>query len=633
MINKKTYLLFFFIIIIFSLLFEYTDIVFNLPQSNASWRQADCASFALNYYQNGMNFFEPRVHNVLTNEGHAVGECPLIYYFVAILYNIFGPHEVIYKIVTLIIFFLGLCALLRLTYRLTSNIIISFIVPLIVFSIPMIMMYAVSFLPDIASFSFLLIAWDYFYKYKMYSKVKNFWLSMLFFALATLLKATAGFSFIALGVMYSLELLNWNNSDKLFRHKIHNVLGFIIVLVVVLGWYSWAVAYNERYGVSFLGTKSWPGWPIWEISNENFIGTITSFFFYSGSMFNLIMVGVFFLTIIFIFHNDKYLDGFLKSIIILLLIATISFIAYFFGGMKDQAYYYVNLSFLPLLTFIASIIIIKNKYKEIFSSKIFISLLLVLLLYNVYEAKTSLKTYFHGGKMHEKLNNNLYDPELRNFIKNLGINTHDKIISIPDITPNVSLYLINRPGWTNYYGIEYTPLKIIQTIKSGAKYLIVSDTSVFFLPGIKQFMNDYLGHFNNIYVYKLPALQKISLVTSDKNYVSADVENEGEFFANRAFAQNWETFVMFNLGDSKIGLLADNNKYCSALLDKGDILVANKDELKEWETFEIIDLGQSKIALRAFNGKYVCADRNKQNRLIARSEQIGEWEIFRIERK
>ena len=48
-----------------------------------------------------MIFFKPEIHSLVSDDktsGYAVGEFPIIYYFTAIAYNIFGPKEIILRI-------------------------------------------------------------------------------------------------------------------------------------------------------------------------------------------------------------------------------------------------------------------------------------------------------------------------------------------------------------------------------------------------------------------------------------------------------------------------------------------------------------------------------------------------------
>ena len=624
------------LVILFAFFYEYNHLIFYLPQSNASWRQADCASFTLNFYQHGMHFFKPHVHNVLSNDGSAVGECPILYYFIAILYHIFGPHEVIFKIVTVFIFFFALSGLFRITFRLTGDLFASYLLPLIFLSTPLLMIYAISYLPDVTALSFCLLGWDQMLKYRADQKIKSFYFSMLFFVLGAWLKANSAISFIAIGAMFFIELNEWGSWGQqtvMFKQKVKNIVGFIVALGLIIGWYAWAVYYNDAHQVSFLGTQSWPGWPIWELDPENYSSTVISFYFNAFNMFNIVSVVLFFFLLPFVLLNRTYLDGFLRGIVLLLLIGVPMFFAYFFLGMRDQVYYYVNLAILPIFVFIASIVIMKKKYEKIYYSTVFKILLVGFLFYNVSEAKSSLKKFYHGGKFHERLNKNFYDAGFRPFIDKIGIGKTDRVISIPDITPNVSLYVINRPGWSNFNYSEFSPVIIDECITKGAKYLVISDSSMYAIAGMDNYTKDCVGKFGNIYVYKLPQVVKINLLAGNGKYVTADLGSSSQICANRDSPGQWEAFIPLDLGDNKIALKAVNGKYISAEFNHFGQLAATRDEAKNWETFIKVVLPDGKIALKADNGKYVSINSTSDGQLKATSDSIGKSERFVVIKK
>ena len=98
----------------FAFIYQFDDILFMRPQSVHQWRQCDCLSFALNYYNEDVNFFTPQLHFLAGDgTGKTVSDCPLIYYSVAQLWKVFGYHEFIYRLLVLIICFVGLLLLMR----------------------------------------------------------------------------------------------------------------------------------------------------------------------------------------------------------------------------------------------------------------------------------------------------------------------------------------------------------------------------------------------------------------------------------------------------------------------------------------------------------------------------------------
>jgi hypothetical protein len=260
-------------------------------QSMHDWRQADCASFAMMYYEHGMNFFEPKVYNLLMGGGHAAGEFPILYYFVAILYKIFGPNEFIFRVVFTLIFFVGLISLFHVVKRLTSSLFLAFLIPLLLFSSPLIMFFANNYLCDVSALSFVFVGLNFILKYRESSKTQAFWFSMFFFLLAALLKLNSAICFVAILGLFFFEFVGWakfgRDSGKMFTHTRTNIIGVLAVLLLTIGWYQWAIFYNEAHSTSFLGTKSWPGWPVWEASNTDMLATINAFFSYSTQIFHL----------------------------------------------------------------------------------------------------------------------------------------------------------------------------------------------------------------------------------------------------------------------------------------------------------------------------------------------------------
>jgi hypothetical protein len=248
-----------------------------------------------------------------------------------------------------------------------------------------------------------------------------------------------------------------------------------------------------------------------------------------------------------------------------------------------------------------------------------------------------LDVFYHNGIRNERFNENLYTPGFRQFIDSIGIGKNDKVISTPDPTPDVSLYLINRPGWSNYRfpeigNITYNPVGISRTIDEGAHYLIISDTSAAFLiPGVKLFPKKYMGHYGNIYIYKLPGQKMTTLRSSDGAYIFSGHDAARNLTANKNKTEILETFSIIDLGTNKIALKAGNDKFVSTLPDQGGILSASKDVIDKWETFEKMESGSNRFALKAANGKMVTCDRNQGGRLIANGELTDDPETLELQ--
>jgi len=90
-------------------------------------------------------------------------------------------------------------------------------------------------------------------------------------------------------------------------------------------------------------------------------------------------------------------------------------------------------------------------------------------------------------------------------LKSIGINKEYKVLSISDNSINISLYMMNFKGWTNYR-VDYDPSVLKQKINQDARYLFVSDTVSYQQQSLLPFLNNKMGRFTNISIYRLDSL-------------------------------------------------------------------------------------------------------------------------------
>ncbi|NJK95286.1 MAG: hypothetical protein HC905_10550 [Bacteroidales bacterium] len=220
------------------------------------WRQADCASLALMYYQNGMNFFEPQTHNLTSDSGKtgyvAPSEVPLLYYFIAILYKIFGYHDFIFRLVNTLIFLTGLYYLFRWILLVTKSTFWGIAGSLLFFTSPVLVYYGNNFLTNSASLAFSIVGWYLFFLYRENSKVKHFYLSIAIFGLASCMKITAGFSFFALfGIFFLDKLKIMRLPQPAFPKGILPWISFAFALLIPVSWIVYAHYYNQQHTTGY----------------------------------------------------------------------------------------------------------------------------------------------------------------------------------------------------------------------------------------------------------------------------------------------------------------------------------------------------------------------------------------------
>jgi hypothetical protein len=85
----------------------------------------------------------------------------------------------------------------------------------------------------------------------------------------------------------------------------------------------------------------------------------------------------------------------------------------------------------------------------------------------------------------------------------LGIGMDDKVISIPDISINGTLYYMNRKGFTEFGSDLSNADGFYKRIEDGAKYLIVNDTSILSREYLAPFIQNEIGRYENIRIFNI----------------------------------------------------------------------------------------------------------------------------------
>jgi hypothetical protein len=105
---------------------------------------------------------------------------------------------------------------------------------------------------------------------------------------------------------------------------------------------------------------------------------------------------------------------------------------------------------------------------------------------------------------------------IRGFLDSLHIEKDAKIICTPDPSPNHMLYLLNRQGWSDLYGMNSDSLKIANHIRQGAKYLFVYEGIPEEYQELNYFIDELIGKKGVLWVYSLKGFGEISENTNAK---------------------------------------------------------------------------------------------------------------------
>lgn len=505
-IRKINPLIFSGIFIMISLYYGQHKILIKPPQGMHRWRQADCASFALNYYQDGMRFFHPELHNLSSDHnttGYGVSEAPILYYFIAILYKIFGPHDFIFRIVNFLIFFLGLFYLFKLSKLVLGDGFYAAFISLIIYTSPVVVYYSDNYLTDITAMSMVFIAWYFFISFYYYGGERKFIISLLLLLIAGLLKITTVINLVAIGGIYLFDIagiISFKKNGKVFKRRWYPLIFFVSIAFVLAGYYYWVIYYNKIHDTSYFNNRILPIWKLdWQgikdVANDWRKGWMKEQFFKTDILYLIVIswvaIALFFKRIPLIF----------KFIFIVLAIECVTYILLWYIQFMYHDYYTLIFMSWIFLSFLSLFLLLKLKFPKVFKSFITLILLSVLLLINLNFAQKQLNVRYYGFRLEDPYFKEYFT--IKPYIRSLGIEKTDTVISIPDGTNCYTLYLMNQKGYNENNGRDRDSLGIAESIRLGAKYLFINNDEYLKKDYVKPFLKNKIGQYGNVTIYKL----------------------------------------------------------------------------------------------------------------------------------
>lgn len=186
-----------------------------------------------------------------------------------------------------------------------------------------------------------------------------------------------------------------------------------------------------------------------------------------------------------------------KLVLVTTTVLSLLYTMLFYEAFKHHDYYMINLFILPLLLLV---VYLKHEplLQQTIGSKAIMFGLVIVSVYSMFYTHKQ-QTDRYQGSMKEYAAEGLYT--ITPYLRSIGVERTDIVVSVPDNSPNVSLYLMNNFGWTEAFnGPSYN---IDHFYDKGAKYLIVSDSSYINMPLYKPYVGEQVGSYQGIYIYKL----------------------------------------------------------------------------------------------------------------------------------
>ncbi len=508
---RYSYLLFILALLSLSIFYNYHEIISLRPQSIHQWRQSDCLSFTSSYYH-GNSFLQPSVHNLGDDgSGKTASDFPLIYYMIGQLWKIFGPGEYMYRLLVIILSFTGLFALFKSTEKILKDSLWALSIVLVLFTSTTLVYYTNNFLMNIPAFAFALGGWYFFMLFYQKEQNRHLYISMLFFGIGGLLKVPSTISYIAISGVFLLEWINiyrFKVGEKIFKTPLKQIIPLLLPAVLIIPWYIYAHLYNEEFIKSFhlIGIL-----PFWEISNEDLQRIFTAIRHHlKGDYFSHGMNIFLFAAYLFVLFHFKKINKFLLAIFVLLSIGLICFVALFTGALEQHDYYTINMFILVPFILLILFLILKKNYTGFFYSPLLRLAFLIFILHNIAFTKNRIEErYSELYWMNENRTKHTYAFEnLAPYLDSIGVKKDDKVLCVPDFSINITLYLIDRHGWTSFGNTLSDSLKISDKINMGAKYLIYYDENEKLLENFEPFLGARIGKFEHLRIFELFPVDK-----------------------------------------------------------------------------------------------------------------------------
>jgi len=510
---RRQHDLFFLILLVYLVIFfRFFDVMNFGPMGFHQWRQSDSASQTMCYYENGMHFFQTKMHNVLSGDNAAVSEFPIIYYMGAALYHLAGPKEAVLRWLNFLILVTGFYGLSRVVLDLTQNAFSAVLFTGAMLCSPVLIFYGFGFIPNAPPVGLSLLAFWFYWLFLKGHKLRCFYLSAAAITLGGMIKPTVLSVFLAWLAVWLISFIFYEKDSaeirKYFPATKQTVITFAAVIGLNLAWIVWIKYYNHLHqtGIfinrpnSILNVPPGETEKIWNTLWENFMPRLSlrETFWIFLSCLGLSML-----------FFKKFSIAF-RWFWVFLLLATAAVFFLFFKQLEVHDYYLIDMMPFYFLGFAAVIYIFQKPIRIKWVSWALVPLFFIFMNMNaVATRKHMLRSYgFEGSFEHATFPTDFGKaPELRKYLGELGINYHStRVMTYPDYSPNITLYMLNLRGWNLTPGQFSTEL-IQRLIGYGGNHIAIFGKENLENEILKPFLKNQVGAFEDkIFIFKTSGL-------------------------------------------------------------------------------------------------------------------------------
>ena len=486
--------------------YNYADIAQLGPFSLHNWRQADSASIARCYYENGMHFFQPKVHHVLAGANAAVGEFPILYYITAALYHVFGPHDVILRLLVFGCFTAGMLAWSKILLQWVGNWTASLALPWAFYGSPLLAFYGFNFLPNPAGLGLVFVgAWGLM-RYWQRPGWGRLIFAGAFFLMAALIKvSTLVVPLAAMAAAKWFYFIVKGGREKYFPDKTalwRLLAAGAVIVALTAAWYLWANNYNKTNQSGLLMTYIMPIWKmpgaeIARYAREIYLWYHSIYFSKAGLWAFLALLPVV-LAMPRQFPRPVYVFAWFTFL------GSGAFLLLFYNQILVHHYYIIDIMPLAMLVFSMAAWWMKKKLSPKVGAVVLPVMLAAFALSSLAYGKKHLEDYYANDKFIAPFNRSfLKTKELQAFLEERGLSYNSTLaVTVPDQTPNVNLYCLNLKGWHIQPWENFSDADLERYAQWRATTLVISDSTYLSRPDMDKWLAYPLGVFDGtIYFY------------------------------------------------------------------------------------------------------------------------------------
>lgn len=290
----------------------------------------------------------------------------------------------------------------------------------------------------------------------------------------------------------------------------------------VYAWYSYAQAYNNAHGFKYTYNDIFP---IWQLEGDAWRAWLKSIWNETLLVYfpypTVFMMGLIWLFNLLHFKQLPLFAWLANGVVVL---GGALYVALWGPLFAAHDYYYIALLILFPAIVVPFAWLLEHFFFDQWSTKrqhavriLWVAYATYSLLYGVQMMQIKTTSY-EWGKAPITVPQNFYnlmhwfnwyrDTHWQSYVRladqwnALGVGQNEKVISIADPSFNISLYLMQRKGWTNYPNFE-NPETLQKALQNGASVLVVSDTAWLNKPILQPLMTHPIDTFEQLYIFRI----------------------------------------------------------------------------------------------------------------------------------